>query len=47
MNIDILFLDTELTDYEQFFDKNSSTFTSLISSGPGREAIIIDCYWSL
>ena len=22
MNIDILFLDNELTDYEQFFDKN-------------------------
>ena len=28
--------------FEQFFDKNSSTFTYLISSGPGREAIIID-----
>ena len=28
--------------FEQFFDKTSSTYTYLISSGPGREAIIID-----
>ena len=28
--------------FEQLFDKTSSTYTYLISSGPGREAIIID-----
>ena len=28
--------------FEQLFDKNSSTYTYLISSGPGREALIID-----
>ncbi len=28
--------------FEQFFDKTSSTYTYLISSGPGREALIID-----
>ena len=28
--------------FEQLFDKTSSTYTYLISSGPGREALIID-----
>ena len=28
--------------FEQIFDKTSSTYTYLISSGPGREALIID-----
>ena len=28
--------------FEQFFDKTSSTYTYLMSSGRGREAIIID-----
>ena len=28
--------------FEQFFDKTSSTYTYLISSGRGREALIID-----
>jgi|TARA_B100001540_G_C15799747_1_gene639366 sulfur dioxygenase len=28
--------------FEQLFDKTSCTFTYLISSGPGREALIID-----
>ena len=28
--------------FEQLFDKTSSSYTYLISSGPGREAIIID-----
>ena len=28
--------------FKQLFDKTSSTYTYLISSGPGREAIIID-----
>ena len=28
--------------FEQLFDKTSSTYTYLISSGPGREAIIIE-----
>ncbi len=28
--------------FEQFFDKTSSTYTYLISSGKGREALIID-----
>ena len=28
--------------FKQFFDKTSSTYTYLISSGKGREALIID-----
>ena len=28
--------------FKQFFDRTSSTYTYLISSGPGREALIID-----
>ena len=28
--------------FKQLFDKTSSTYTYLISSGPGREALIID-----
>ena len=28
--------------FKQLFDKNSSTYTYLVSSGKGREALIID-----
>ena len=28
--------------FKQLFDKNSSTYTYLISSGEGREALLID-----
>ena len=28
--------------FKQLFDKNSSTYTYIISSGQGREALIID-----
>ena len=28
--------------FKQLFDKNSSTYTYLVSSGKGRDALIID-----